>query len=121
MEEVHIDTGNRQAQLERARARLQTSSSVSENNKTLILRYLRDAALGKTILARAKKKIGPARLHSYISHLTMLATHVQMDLDTLTQPDMESFVEALENDQIRSRRRRFTGYGDSTNSRHWRV
>ena len=102
-EEEYIPATDNQEQLERAVARFMADKEISSHNKELAQRYLRDAALGKTIIGRAKKKIGPARRHSYVIHLTTLIRFVRKDLDKVTQEDMEQFIEALEADEIRSR------------------
>ncbi len=83
--------------------------NVSERNKEIVGKFLRDAALGKTIRGRARTKIGSSRLTNYISHLYHLMGYLDKDLDAVTQEDMEKFVEAIENDEIRSRSRRVMG------------
>lgn len=109
MEEEFIDTRNTQQQFERAFARFKQDPTVSEHNKELVSKLIRDAALGKTVIGRAKKKIGPARLLGYLMQLRPLIDYLKKDLDTVTQDDMESFIEALESDQIRSRAQRVIG------------
>src|SRR5262245_28868412 len=103
MEEVYIDIRNNRRQYERAVARFQADAAVSVRNKELTLSFARDAALGKTVIGRAKKRIGPARLLGYIAQLYPLMLFLNKDLDQVTQPDLERFVEALEADAIRSR------------------
>lgn len=109
MEEEYIDVRNSQGLYERGRELFQEDQNISARNKEIVHTFLRDAALGKTIIGRAKRKIGPARLHSYIMHLTCLSHWVQKDLDTLTQADMENFVAGLETDAVRSRAPRTRG------------
>lgn len=104
MEEEIIQIRDDKQQYERALARFIDDKSISSRNKGIVQRFLREAALGKTIIGRAKKKIGPARLKSYVVHLTTLVNFVQKDLDVVTQQDMELFIEALEGDKILSRR-----------------
>lgn len=99
-EEEFIDIKNSVTWFQRAQANLQSHSLISEANKAIIERFLRDAALGKTLPGRAKKKIGPARLSSYILHLSLLCTNTSKDLASLTQEDMECFIEALENNRL---------------------
>lgn len=92
-----------------ALARFEQDPAISDHNKELVRSFLRDAALGKTLLRRAKKKIGFARLINYLKHLTPVIVFLGMDLDTVSQHDMERFVEALESDRIRSRSPRVVG------------
>ena len=91
------------AQFELRRKRFQENQSISEKNRKLVLSFVRDAQLGKTILTRAKKRVGPSRLHRYFNHLEKLIDFVGKDLDAVTQTDMEQFIEALDNDRIRSK------------------
>ena len=100
-----------QKQFERGLDRFKNDPNISPHNKELVTRFLRDAALGKTVIGRAKKRIGPSRRFSYIKHLRYLMDFSQKDLDSLTQDDMEAFVEALDNDQIRSKARFVHGRG----------
>lgn len=110
---------------ELAIARLKSDPTISERNKEIILRFIRDAALGKTILGRAKKRIGRARLKHYVAHLQVLIRYLGKDLDRLSQDDMEAFIEALESDVIRSRANRVLGkrreHADSPLSAHYKV
>lgn len=103
MEEVHIDTGRAQRTFENARAKFLANDTISQRNRDLVGRYLREAALGKTILGRAKKKVGPARLSTYVYHLTHVINVVGKDIDQLSQEDMERFIEALETNKIENR------------------
>jgi integrase len=100
---------NDQVNYDNAVARLTASQELSARNKEMILRYLRDAALGKTARGRARTKVGTARRTGYIRALTLLASYVKKDFDQVSQADMESFIEALESGKIRSRRRKLSG------------
>ena len=103
MADQYIETRNVKEQYQRALARFQADDQVSDHNKELLSRFLRDASLGKTVLRRAKKRIGPARLLGYITQLYPLLLFVDKDLDQVTQENMELFIEALDVDRIRSR------------------
>ena len=109
--EERIQFKNDRAILERSLSRLQRDESVSEGNKQLVTKYIRDAGLGKTVIGKAKKKIGDARRHAYVNHLCMLISFTKKDMDTITEEDMEHFIEALENGVVRSRKRFLTGRG----------
>ncbi len=109
MEEEYIDVRNTKEQFERSVARYKADPAVSARNKEIVLSFVRDAALGKTVIGKAKKKIGPARLLGYISQLYPLILFVNKDLDHVKQDDMEAFIEALEGDQIRSRKPQLNG------------
>lgn len=99
-----IDIHNRQAQMERAMMRLREDSQVAPENKALIFKFIRDCKLGKTVLGKSKKKIGPARCLKYIGILSQLSGWFCKPFDDMGQDDMESFIELLESDQIRSQK-----------------
>ena len=94
---------------ETAVACFKNDKNISQRNKEIILSFLRDAALGKTVIGKAKKKIGAARLFGCITQLYPFIEYVKKDLDRVTQEDMEKFIEALESDGIRSKGRRIEG------------
>ncbi|MEK6909173.1 MAG: site-specific integrase [Nanoarchaeota archaeon] len=79
-------------------------SDISQANKDHVAKFLREAALGKTVVGRARKQIGPERRHLYLMQLTILIDFVGKNLDEVVMSDMERFVEALDGDKIRSRR-----------------
>lgn len=105
MEDEFITDRDLEAGFERARRAFEDDTTISDRNKELVGRFLRDAALGKTLIGRAKKKIGPSRRTSYLNHLLPLIRFLNMDLDQVTEPDMERFIEALDRDRIHSRTR----------------
>ena len=109
MEEEYIDVRNTQKLYARILESFKNDPAVCDENKTLVCRFLRDAALGKTVIGRAKKKIGPARLFGYIIQLYPLMLYLKKPLEKVTQEDMENFVEALDADQILSRSPRVVG------------
>ena len=117
MEEEYIDVNNAKMQHERALARLIKDPNVSSTNKEILQRFLRDAALGKTLIGRAKKKVGPSRLAGYIYQLFPLILFLQKNLDQVTQGDMERFIEALETNEIKSRGNHVFGQPDANGAR----
>lgn len=52
MEEEYIDVRNTQETYERSLTSFKAEESIGERNKEIVLRFLRDAALGKTIIGR---------------------------------------------------------------------
>jgi integrase len=113
MEEEYIPLRDHQRDYERAIARLKSDPDVTARSKELVVSFLRDALLGKTVVGRAKKKIGQSRLVGYINQLYPFLRFLKKDLDKITQEDMEAFIEALETDQIRTRTTRFAGRENS--------
>jgi hypothetical protein len=96
-----LDIHDLPARLVSQKKRLECDPSISPENKTLILEFIRDCELGKTLLDRQRKKVGMARLVKYLIHLRSLATWFGKDFNQVTQKDMEDFVLKLENDRIR--------------------
>lgn len=104
MREQYIDTRNLEEAYRKSATRLLEDEAVSKRNKELIMKFLRDAALGKTVIGRAKKKIGKSRLNGYLHHFRHLLRSVRKDLDVLDMDDMEEFIASLEDNQLRSQR-----------------
>jgi len=90
---------------------LLANRGISDHNKEVVQRFLRDAALGKTTVGTRRRVIGPARRKSYIAHLMPLCLYLQKDIDQVVLAHIEGFVEALQADQIRSRQRRLISKG----------
>ncbi|MCK4873246.1 MAG: site-specific integrase [Phycisphaerales bacterium] len=108
-EEEYIDIKNNKRNLELTLARLRADGRISETNKEIIQQFLRDAALGKTVIGRRKKKISDATLITYILHLYPVMLFLRKDLDKIGQDELERFVEALEGGAVRSRSPRLSG------------
>ena len=82
--------------------RVKESKDISKRNKELLLQFLRDAELGKTIKNRAKKKVGFARLEKYAIYIKKLAIDLDKDLDKVTPKEMEDYIYNLERNKIKS-------------------
>ena len=88
-----------------------TNKDVSEHTRELILRFLRDCELGKTI-SRGKKKIGARRCYKILQVLIFVNKWIGKDYDKITQEDMETYILKLEKDYIRKPDK--TIYSDET-------
>lgn len=97
-----IDIHHRQVKFEQSLNRLKKNKEINLTNKNIILSFIRDCGLGKTVIGKAKKKIGPARCSKYIRILLQLSEFFKKSFDEITQLDMENFVEKLENNKIRT-------------------
>ncbi|MBI1972469.1 tyrosine-type recombinase/integrase [Candidatus Woesearchaeota archaeon] len=102
MEIEYIDVNEVEKRFRQALARFEQRPDVSEGNKELLKRFLRESFLGKTNPGRAKKRVGFSRLQGYLNYLSTLIRFVRKDLDQVTQGDMEGFIEALERNEILS-------------------
>jgi integrase len=101
-EEGKIDIHKRNLQLARALERFRTVQDTDVTNKQLILQFLSDCSLGKTVIGRSKKKIGPARCLKYLNILKQLSRWFAKPFSDVGQQDMEAFILRLESDQILS-------------------
>ncbi|MFQ5821695.1 MAG: hypothetical protein ACE5I5_17050, partial [Candidatus Heimdallarchaeota archaeon] len=88
----------------KALARFKKDKTLLAVNKRLILEFLRDAELGKTIKNRAKKKIGESRLAKYLYRLRDLSNYFKKSFRTVTQKDMERFIYDLERDKTKGKK-----------------
>ena len=76
---------------------IENNKELHPKNKKLILSYLRDAELGKTILKGRKKKIGIKRLVRSLGFLRKMGTvWFTKPFDEITQQEMEVFILNLE-------------------------
>lgn len=102
-EEGKIDIHKRKEQFYRTSNKLTNNNSMNQDNKKLILRFIRDCQLGKTIKGRSKKKIGYARCLKYIGILQRLSDYFNKSFDEISQDDMERFIINLDNDHYKSK------------------
>ena len=86
---------------------IRDSKDLSEENKKIILKFLYDAELGKTVKHRQKKIIGPGRCLKFAINLIQLCRWLDnMPLDKPKLDKIEEFIYKLENNQI------LTKYGE---------
>ena len=100
-EEGKIDVHHRAFRYEQYLEKLRSDKTLLQENRDLILRFLRDCSLGKTFTGRARRKIGPGRLLKYIGILRFLSARFAKSFDLVNQDDMERFVERLETNLIK--------------------
>lgn len=98
-----IDVHDRKARFETAVARLRKNRRMIPENKNLILSFLKDCALGKTVIGRSKKRIGPARCMKYLGILLLLSKAFGKPFTEVNQKDMEELVRDLEDDKMKCR------------------
>lgn len=91
-----IDVHNYSNGYEKRLKSFKTDKAVLPANRKLILAFLKDCKLGKTIKNKAKKKLGPARLLKYINLLSRLSQWFGKPFDQVTIKDMEGVVSDLE-------------------------
>lgn len=74
------------------------------NNKEIILKYVRDSELGKTIIKGQKKKIGKLRIVKTIGLLLLFNDWLKKDFKEVTVKDMEDLILKLDSGKIKSNR-----------------
>jgi len=83
--------------------KIKSDPYLSEHNRKIILRYLQDSELGKTIKKGQKKVIGAGRNLEVAGYLMKMANEwFKKDLDKITQPDMEKFVLDMDKGKIQT-------------------
>ena len=110
--EGKIDVHNTKRNYERALRKLKTDRRIIKENKKLILDFIKDCKLGKTIKHREKKKIGDSRCLRYMFDLRKLSNWFHKPFDEVTQKDMEKFITDLENDKLKKQDK--SKYSDRT-------
>jgi len=68
-----IDIHRRKEKFETALKRFRRNKKILAENRRLILRFIKDCELGKTIKNKAKKKIAASRLLRYLQILTRIS------------------------------------------------
>jgi hypothetical protein len=101
-EEGEIDIHNRKYQFQRALDNLRENKIINQENKKLILNFIRDCQLGKTIKRKSKKKIGPARCLKYICILRQLSKALGKCFNQISQKEMEDYIFNLKKKNINS-------------------
>ncbi len=102
-EEEFIDIHKNEKFYQNKLRKLQKDKNLSERNREIILRYLRESELGKTIKKGQKKKIGAGRNLQVAGWLNLMTKWFKKDLDKVTEKDMEKLVYDLDKGIIKSR------------------
>ena len=100
MNRQKIDIHNSAKKYAAAKERWKKDRSISKRNREIILNFLQDAELGKTILHKQKKKIGDRACLKYGNNLIRCTKFLKKDFDTVTRKNMENFIDDLEKDRI---------------------
>ena len=100
-DEGKIDIHHRKEKFQRSLEKLEIDEDINQENKKLILAFIRDCMLGKTVIGKSKKKIGPGRCLKYLGIMKQLSVWFGRSFNKVTQTDMEKFIQNLEDDRIR--------------------
>jgi len=101
-----IDIHGISKKYEKALKRLVRDKTIIPRNRELILRFLKDAELGKTLKNREKKKIGPGRCLKCLVFLRKVSKWLNKDFDKVMQEDMERMILDLEKGRTKSVKRK---------------
>lgn len=103
--EDKIDIYRRDVYYEKTLQRIEADMAMLKRNKELLLKFIWDCRLGKTIKGRAKKKIGKVRVLKYMCLLKNLSDWLGKPFDKATKEDMEKLVNDIENDTYKKKNR----------------
>jgi len=106
-----IDIHHVQRDYETALKSLENDERVLPENKKLILKFLRDCELGKTIKKGQNKKIGAGRCAKMLSMLKIMSIWLGRPFDKATQDEMEAMIIGLERDKFKGSKKK---YSDNT-------
>lgn len=87
---------------------LRADKLIDARNKELILKFLWDCKVGKTVKGRAKKKIGKRRLIKYLFTLKKLSKWIGKPFDNVSQDDMERFISDLEDNVFKNKSKNYS-------------
>lgn len=108
MDSDKIDIHNTERAYETALNSLKNERLVYARNKELILKFLWDCKVGKTVKGRAKKKIGKRRLMKYLFTLKKLSIWIGRPFDEVSQDEMERFISDLEDNVFKNGERNYS-------------
>jgi len=94
--EEKIDIHSMNRRYETAVRKLELDEGIDKKNKGLILQFIWDCRMGKTVKGRSKKKIGKLRVMKYLYTLKTLSGWLGKPFDEVNQEEMERLVSDLE-------------------------
>jgi integrase len=101
--EDKIDIHNIEERFKNALNRFETEEDVNPRNKEIILRFISDCKLGKTIKGKSKKKIREPRLIKYLYILKALSKWLNKPFDDVNQEEMEKLILGIEENVYKNR------------------
>ncbi|MFQ6607917.1 MAG: hypothetical protein ACE5EE_05190 [Fidelibacterota bacterium] len=99
------DIHHRKRDFQTTTRNLKNNDIIVPRNRQLILDFIRDCRLGKTVKKKQKKVIGVARCTKYIHILVKISLWIGKPFDEVNDKDMEDFIAGLENDKYRYERK----------------
>ena len=109
--EDKIDIHKIRERFENALNRFKSDENIDLRNKEIILRFIFDCKMGRTIKGKAKKKIGELRLIKYLYILKTLSAWLNKPFDEVNQEEMEKLVFGIEENVYKKKEK---NYSDET-------
>jgi integrase len=106
--EDKIDIHYMDQRYEVAIRKLELDESINKRNKELILKFIWDCKVGKTVKGRAKKKIGKLRIMKYLYTLKTLSGWFGKPFDEVSQEEMERLVTDIEDNVYKNRKNNYS-------------
>jgi integrase len=106
--ENKIDIHKRTHQYEREVRRLEADTTMNPRDKELMLKFVWDCKMGKTLSGKSRKKVGEARILKYIQTLRVLSGWVGKPFEEVTQEDMEKLVYGIEENVYKRREENYS-------------
>jgi len=106
-----IDIHNINKKYQSALTHLEHNEDIIPQNKKLILKFLKDAELGKTIKKGQKKKIGAGRCLKMLTMLRIMSGWLNKPYDKVSEDNMETMIIGLERDKFKGIKK---NYSDNT-------
>lgn len=79
---------------------LKADERILKHNREVIVRFLRDAEIGKTVPHKRKKMIQKQTRLKYMYALTVFGSNIKSDFEKVQQEEMDCFIRGLETDKI---------------------
>ncbi len=106
--ETKIDIHNRTHQYEMEMNKLEADTSMNARDKELMLKFVWDCKMGKTLNGKSRKKVGEARILKYVQTLRVLSAWLGKPFEEVTQEDMEKLVYGIEENVYKRREENYT-------------
>ena len=97
IERIKKDIHNQKGRFKIGLTNLENDPQIIPHNKQLIIKFIRDCRLGKTIKNKQKKIVGEGRCLLYLYNLRKISFWMNKHFDAVSQQDMELLIENIEN------------------------
>lgn len=106
--EDKIDIHKIRERFGRALNKFKSDENINLRNKEIILRFIFECKIGRTIKGKAKKKIGEPRLMKYLYMLKTLSGWLNKPFDEVNQEELEKLVLGIEENVYKKREKNYS-------------